>query len=243
MRLALLSDIHGNTWALEAVLADASGRRPDGYVLLGDLLADGPDPLGTLALLRGLTNATYVQGNTDRYLGDLSQVVPPRSEMPDLVATWRWAVDLLGNEGCRFLASLPTDARLETPAGAVLATHGVPGDDEGWIEPQHATKMESLDWRGARVLLLGHSHSPFVLHGGKGVAINPGSVGISPQTDWRASYALLDLFASGQIAVQHIQVDWDIAAYVAAFESGIPLNRKAAPMLAELRQITNHPIA
>ena len=241
MRLALLSDIHGNTWALEAVLEDVKRRRPEGYVLLGDLVADGPDPLGTLALLCGLPNATYVQGNTDRYLGDLSRVVPPRSEMFDLVATWQWAVDLLGDEGRRFLAALPSDARLETPAGWVLATHGIPGDDEGWIEPRHAAEMETLDWRGARVLLLGHSHSPFVLHGGKGLAINPGSVGISPQTHWRASYALLDLFASGQIAVQHVQVEWDVAAYVAAFKSGVPLNRKAAPMLVELRQLIDHP--
>ena len=196
--------------------------------------------MGTLALLRGLPNATYVQGNTDRYLGDLSQVVSPRSDMPDLVATWQWAVDILGDEGCRFLADLPNVARLETPAGPLLATHGVPGNDEDWIEPKNAAKLETLDWRGARVLLLGHSHIPFVLHGTKGTAINPGSVGLSPQTHWRASYALLDLFAGGQIAVQHAQVEWDIAAYVAAFDSGIPINRKAAPMLKVLRQITDH---
>jgi putative phosphoesterase len=238
-RCAVLADIHGNAWALKAVLADVQRRHPDGYVLLGDLLADGPDPLGTLALLRELPNATFVQGNTDRYLGDLGQVVPPRSNLPDLVATWQWAVDLLGDEGCRTLANLPTDVLLETPAGPVLAAHGVPGDDEDWIEPEEAAKMERLDWHGARVLLLGHSHIPFVLHGARGTAINPGSVGISPQTGWRASYALLDLFASGQIAVQHVQVEWDVAAYVAAFEAGIPINRKAAPMLEALRQITD----
>jgi predicted phosphodiesterase len=237
LRYALLADVHGNTWALEAVLDDVERHHPDRYVFLGDLLADGPDPVGALALLRGLSNAIYIQGNTDRYLGDLSQVVHPRSEMPDLVATWRWAADLLGDGGCRFLAGLPPEVLLETPSGPLLATHGVPGDDEDWIEPKNAVKMATLDWRGARVLLVAHSHIPFVLHGTKGTAINPGSVGISPQTGWRASYAMLDLFAGGPIAVQHAQVEWDIAAYVAAFEAGIPINRKATPMLEALRQI------
>jgi putative phosphoesterase len=240
LRLAVLADIHGSVWALEAVLADARRRGPDHFVVLGDLLADGPDPVGTLDLLRGLPRATFVQGNTDRYLADLSQLVPPRSELPDLVTTWQWAVDLLGEEGCRFLADLPTDVILETPIGSVLATHGIPGNDEGWIDPRRADALDGLHWQGACALLVGHTHMPFVLSGDRGTVINPGSVGISPQTDWRASYALLDLFPGGQIAVQHIQVEWDIATYVAAFEGGIPLNRKAAPMLKALRQIRNY---
>ena len=53
-RLAVLSDVHGNAWALRAVLADGERHRPDGWIVLGDLLADGPDPVGTLALLRSL---------------------------------------------------------------------------------------------------------------------------------------------------------------------------------------------
>jgi putative phosphoesterase len=239
-RLAVLSDIHGNTWALEAVLADAGHHEPQGYVLLGDLLADGPDPVGTLARIEALQEAapcvTFVQGNTDRYLGDLNQVVPPRSEMRDLVTTWQWAVQELGEERCRFLAGLPTDATIETPAGRILATHGVPGDDEGFIYPEDAGTWAGLDMQGARLLLAGHTHQPFVLQTGAGTVVNPGSVGIPEPTGWRASYAILDLLSEGQVAVQHVQVTWDIAGYVAAFARGIPSNRKAAPMLETLRQ-------
>lgn len=130
MRLAVLSDIHGNRWALESVLEDAEGRSPDAFVVLGDLVADGPDPVATLEQLKTLPNATFVQGNTDRYLADLSRLEPPRSELPDLIEMWQWAVDCIGDGGRRFLSTLPTEARLDTPAGVVLATHGVPGDDE-----------------------------------------------------------------------------------------------------------------
>ena len=234
-RLAVLSDIHGNTWALRAVLADVERHHPDGFVLLGDLLADGPDPVGTLALLRTLPKATFVQGNTDRYLSDLTQVVSPRAEMPDLVATWQWAVDQVGDDGCRFLAGLPADARIETPAGHVLATHGIPGDDEGFVDPEKPDTWSGLQWHGARLLLLGHLHVPFVLELDEGTVVNPGSVGIPTPTGGPASYALLDLYAGGRIAVQHVQVPWDIAGYVEAFDGGIPSNRKVAAMLEVLR--------
>ena len=260
LRLAVLSDVHGNTWALEAVIRDVERHDPDGFVFLGDLLADGPDPVGTLALLQALPNTVFVQGNTDRYLADLSQVVPPRSAMPDLVATWQWAVDRLGEEGRCFLAGLPTNITLETPAGRVLATHGIPGDDEGFIDPARVNTFTALDWDGARLLLVGHTHRPFTIEAratgpriggadsrmGVGTIVNPGSVGIPTPTGWRASYAILDLYSAGQIAVQHAQVTWDIKAYVAAFEDrsspnggGIPLNRKAAPMLETLRRQTS----
>jgi predicted phosphodiesterase len=88
MRIALLSDIHGNSIALDAVLADIAAQRPaagcphgdldgdldgnldsnvDGYCILGDLVALGPDPVGVLERLSRLRNAQFIRGNTDRY--------------------------------------------------------------------------------------------------------------------------------------------------------------------------------
>jgi putative phosphoesterase len=237
LRLAVLSDLHGNRWALDAVLAEIARDPPDRTIVLGDLAADGPDPVGTLERLWALPNVTFVRGNTDRYLGDLGAVEDPGGEWADLIATWQWAVDCLGEEGRRFLAGLPADVALDTPAGPVLATHGLPGRDERGIEPDDVSGLEQLDWRGARLFLVGHTHIPFCLHGERGTVVNPGSVGLSPQTHWRASYARVDLYPGGQVTVQHAQVTWDIAAYLDAFEGGIPLNRRAAPMLDALRQL------
>ena len=67
MRLAILSDIHGNSIALDAVLADANALGADGFLVLGDLVAIGHDPVGVLQRLVELPNAHFVQGNTDRY--------------------------------------------------------------------------------------------------------------------------------------------------------------------------------
>lgn len=69
MRLAILSDIHGNTIALDAVLEDIrSSGGVDGYLVLGDLAAIGPDPVGAPERVAGLPGAHVVRGNTDRYM-------------------------------------------------------------------------------------------------------------------------------------------------------------------------------
>jgi putative phosphoesterase len=235
MRLAVLADIHGNSWALDAARADAAAWSPDGYVVLGDLAADGPDPVGALARLRDLSPAWTVQGNTDRYLGRLDRLGPPRSDLPDLVETWRWGVAQIGEDGRRYLDGLPNTLTLDTPASAVLLTHGIPGDDETGISPGWPDNLAALQRSGARVVLVGHTHAPFVWQAGSVLIVNPGSVGLSPQTGWRASYALLEVDERG-VSVEHRQVEWDVPAFVRAFDQGIPVNRKAAPMLAELRQ-------
>ncbi len=234
MRLAVLADIHGNAWALEAVLRHARHYSPDQYVVLGDLLADGPDPRGTLEQLETLDGAPMVRGNTDRYLADLEGLASPRSEMPDLVATWRWGLAQVGERGRAYLARLPTHAWLETPAGPILAAHGVPEDDEAEVLPSQPGSADLLRRAGARVALVGHTHAPFVWHTADLLVINPGSVGISRSTGWRASYGIVDLSVEG-VAVRHEQVAWDVAEFVRAFDGGVPVNRKAAPMLEELR--------
>src|SRR5687767_12043569 len=69
MKLALLSDIHGNSVALDAVLADIKAQGGvDAHWILGDLVAIGHDPVGVLERLTQLPNARFVRGNTDRYV-------------------------------------------------------------------------------------------------------------------------------------------------------------------------------
>src|SRR5262245_66086980 len=68
MRVALLSDIHGNSIALDAVLRDAIDQEINAYWILGDLVALGHDPVGVLERLVKLPNARFIRGNTDRYV-------------------------------------------------------------------------------------------------------------------------------------------------------------------------------
>lgn len=151
---------------------------------------------------------------------------------------WRWGLAQIGEQGRQFLARLPSHTWIDTPAGRVLAAHGIPEDDEAVVLPSRRRSADSLKRDGARVALVGHTHAPFLWHTTGLLVINPGSVGLSSATNWRASYARLDLMDDGGLAVEYRQVEWDVAAFVRAFKSGIPVNRKAAPMLAELKAKT-----
>ena len=81
MRLGLISDIHGNEIALDAVLSDGRDLGVDSWWVLGDLVALGPDPVVTLAKLRSLPNVRFVRGNTDRYVVTRARPAPHASDV------------------------------------------------------------------------------------------------------------------------------------------------------------------
>ena len=89
MRIALLADIHGNSIALDAVLADIQARGVvNGYWILGDLCAVGFDPAGVVERLQALPNTLFIRGNADRYVTS-GNLPPPSFEQvranPDLI--------------------------------------------------------------------------------------------------------------------------------------------------------------
>src|SRR5215470_13547018 len=82
MKIALLSDIHGNSIALDAVLADIQAHGGvEGYWVLGDLVALGHDPVGVLERLTALPNVQYVRGNTDRYVASGDRPPPTKADV------------------------------------------------------------------------------------------------------------------------------------------------------------------
>ena len=230
-RLAVLSDIHGNLLALEAVLADVEARgRPDVYWILGDLAAFCPWPAETLARLRSLPDVTCLQGNTDRYLvTGRRPAAPVRSpedwaQMPTTLAgrdaNFRWTVERLSYADYEFLRDLPPWLEMEVPGyGRVVAVHATPTDDETVILPdtpddEVRPHLASLD---ARLLLYGHTHRPVDRTVGSVRLVNDGSVGLPLDGDPRSAYALLD-FEGGQCAVTIRRVTYDREAVIAELE-------------------------
>ncbi len=235
-QLAVLSDIHGNLLALEAVLADVEARgAPDAYWVLGDLVAFCPWPAETLARLRALPNATFLMGNTDRYVvTGRRPVFPVRSpedwgQMPFTLAArdanFRWTVERLSYADYKFLRDLPprlemtVGARLPRPYGRVVAVHATPSDDETNIYPatpddEVRPHLAGLD---ARLLLYGHTHRPVDRTVDNVRLVNAGSVGLPLDGDPRPAYALLD-FEGDQCNVTIRRVEYDVEAVVAELE-------------------------
>ncbi len=226
MRIALLSDMHGNLVALDAVLADIATQDPvDAYWLLGDLAAMGPEPVGVVQRLRALPNLQAVRGNTDRWLTDIHQEFPltpaaisqaaraNESEPLQLAYAMVWAQGALTASGdLAWIAALPLEYRTVLPDGTrVLCVHASPGQDDGLgVRPvmSDAEVAAALDDASADLLFVGHTHWALdrTVNGVR--VVNLGSVSLPVLPDLRASYVILDADAAGY-QVQHRQVDYD----------------------------------
>lgn len=225
MRIAVVSDIHGNLDALTAVLADIRARHCDLTVNLGDILSGPLQPVETADLLIGL-NLPTIRGNHERQLLDT-----PR---PRMGASDAYARDALRADQLDWIAALPATLALND---AVYLCHGTPGDDlEYFLEhldedgPRAADTAEATRRAGAiahALILCGHTHVPRTLRLDDGrLLANPGSVGLQAYRadyprphamevgDPRARYAIAD-DAAGRWRIEPIAVDYDHEAAAA----------------------------
>ncbi|MGZ6267801.1 MAG: metallophosphoesterase family protein, partial [Candidatus Limnocylindrales bacterium] len=185
VRIAALSDIHGNLPALEAVRRAIHAARPDFVAVCGDLVFNGPDPVGALALVRELERAgAYVTlGNTDLAVadGDFTAAFPWFTEgTPDSYkAAAEWARDEIGDDGVDYLRHLPWERRLRVEADMILFCHASPGSlTDGFpadLDP--VVTIDRVSRTDAKVIVCGHTHMPEVREVGWRTIVNDGSAG------------------------------------------------------------------
>lgn len=201
MRVAILSDVHGDGRALATVLADIERCAVEEHWLLGDLVAHGPSPDLAIKLLRGLPGLRAVRGNTDRYVltGDLSPFIPVDAHGTRVEASralgWTYGV-VSASDGVEWLAGLPVELRLTLPGGErVLLVHAAPGTDDGpgLYNEMTDDEMQAAGVAGAQaeLVLVGHTHVPMDRTVGGVHVVNPGSVGNPVTAPRRSTWALL----------------------------------------------------
>ncbi|MBY0525718.1 MAG: metallophosphoesterase family protein [Gemmataceae bacterium] len=222
---AILSDIHANWEALQAVLQDAASHGAKEIYCLGDLVGYGPDPRKCVDLLINLEPTVAIRGNHDDAL-----FTPPQGFHRAAERALRWTHDELALGGSEdvtrrreFLAGLP----LKHQEGGLMFVHGSPRDPlNEYVFPAHAkdeAKMGVLFWLVKRCCFMGHTHVPGIFIegdgfynpddldgryrlGGRKVLCNVGSVGQSRDDDKRASYVLLD---DDMITFRRVEYDLD----------------------------------
>jgi putative phosphoesterase len=179
LRLAVISDIHGNSAALDAVLADIRAVGCDAVVNLGDVASGPMDPAGVLDRLMAESFLT-VRGNHDRWL--FEGPPPNTSDVVD-----RFTAASLNDRQAEWLRALPATAELD---GSVLLCHGTPNSDTtGWLDgwfrarnttlPDEATVTAHAAGFDHDVFLCGHTHlARAVRLRDDRLIVNPGSVGL-----------------------------------------------------------------
>ncbi|HUQ42916.1 MAG TPA: metallophosphoesterase family protein [Candidatus Limnocylindria bacterium] len=204
-RIALLSDVHGNLGALEAVRKAIKKEKPDVTLIAGDLVMNGPEPGATLDALREMERdgAIIVQGNTDIAVADADYAAAfphyLESGVPDAVrVSAEWTHDALDDDQLAWLRRLPAERRVWIGDDLILVTHASPGSqtqgfDKG-LDP--STVYERISRTDARVICCGHTHIPDIQEFGWKVIVNGGSAGYSFDGDPTASWALVTLGAA-----------------------------------------------
>jgi putative phosphoesterase len=179
MRVAVISDIHGNLPALEAVLAEVERENPDVVVSCGDV-ASGPMPAETIDALRELPRARFVRGNADRGLIEEFDGKPP-SAMPGPFADW--CAKQIDREQRDFLASFEASMSIDgvDGVGRVLFCHATPRNDTDVMltETPNDRMREHLAGVTADMVICGHTHMQFDRTVGRIRVVNAGSVGMT----------------------------------------------------------------
>ena len=182
MRIAVVSDVHGNLPALEAVLAEVEREGVDLVVSGGDV-AMGPMPAECVDALRALERVVWVRGNADR------GAAPPQYE-----PTVRWVRQRLGEERWELLSGAPLTARADVDGlGGVLCFHGTPRSDQEIltkVSPEGRV-AEALAGVAERVAVHGHTHVQYDREVAGRRVVNAGSVGSPYEGRRGAFWALL----------------------------------------------------
>lgn len=191
MRVAVMSDIHGFSIALETVLADIDATGPyDDFVVAGDLCAVGPDPAGVLDVLRA-RELTILQGNTDYDVVDTARFGPFEEELS-------YVQRKVGPEGIEFLAMLPFSRRIAPPGGTspdddLLVVHANPHNLLDKLDPAASDRAlrEIIGDVRFRALAFGHIHVCYTREFDGRLLVDVSAVGNPKDRDLRCKYGVL----------------------------------------------------
>ncbi|MBO8126980.1 MAG: metallophosphoesterase family protein [Firmicutes bacterium] len=193
MKVALISDIHANLIALDAVLADIAREKADRIICLGDVAFKGPQPHEVIERLKSI-ECTFVMGNTDRIILDpeLESKVQELPEMQRMVGDlWLWGASQLTPSDRDFMGTFFPLARVALDNGeTLLCFHGSPRSAEERIFPSTSEEELSaaLSNHTANIFAGGHTHQQILRRWNDSLFINPGTVGL-PQTPPEAEKA------------------------------------------------------
>ena len=220
MRIAVLSDIHGNLIGLDACLADLDSQGgADAIVAAGDLCVDGPKPKKVLQRLEQL-GVSCIRGNTDRELAN-----PPSAGLvPVAEAQHAWTRRELGEKWVDWLRDLPFALRVGDDGNSLLVVHANPKTDDEhlWPDADEATLDRLIGDEPAATIAFGHLHLPYVRVWRGKMLVNVASAGLPKDGDPRACYAIFTQ-RDGGWQVKHRRVAFDVKKVATQLsDCGIP---------------------
>lgn len=202
MRIAMISDVHGNLHAFEAVLADLDASEPfDEVIYGGDLVFNGANPSECVDRLRE-RGYRAVRGNTDEFVVEMatsgnfhtSVTSDVQRHTPPLQSLDRWAIERLSSDQIDYLAEFPLRIDIEGPDGETLTIcHATPwsAHETVFADASEDVARRMLDSAGSQAVAYGHIHVQYQRAVAHRLLCSVGSIGAPFDGDPRAAYAVL----------------------------------------------------
>ncbi|MCQ6562994.1 metallophosphoesterase family protein [Paenibacillus mendelii] len=225
MRLAVLSDTHGNATAFEAVIHDLHSQSPDAVVFLGDIVMRGPQPSECIHMVRSLKPLAVIRGNYDDMFTKFPEPgwVPSNYKQELVLRAYEYDCERTAKEDQIWLSNLPVELSCEFEEVPTEMYHAGPNSLVNVVYPwAPLDELDSLNkYEHTKLVLYGHVHHAFARQGRGRLHVNCGSIGLF-DGDNRASYAIVD-FNKSDIAVQLRRVTYDLeSALEIARERNMP---------------------
>ena len=228
-RIAVLSDLHGNSAATEAVLAAIDAATPDGVYCLGDLVGYGAKPNECITLIRERGIPT-IMGNYDDGVGydrdDCGCAYQDPAEAARGQQSLVWTRAVTTRENKSYLRTLRPEIRLEAEGRRLRLVHGSPRRmNEYLFEDRDARSLTRIaQGADADILIFGHTHMPWVREIEGVLFINDGSAGKPKDGDPRAAWALLTIEYGKpvQVEIQREAYDIEVMAEAIRAAAGLP---------------------
>lgn len=217
MKIAIISDIHGNMEALDAVLKDIEKQNCDKIFCLGDIAMAGPEPLKLVKKIKEMSlneNFVIIQGNTDEKLGtydkNFEEILD--KNIPVMANAYRADLKELSDDDKKFLSSLPEKLILKENGVKIMLCHGSPRkNDENITTDIDLNLLQKItNDVNADVIFCGHTHVPcgFVTENEKTI-VNVGSVGRPFSETPKSCYAIINIDDNADFGIEHRLVDYD----------------------------------
>jgi len=237
LKLAFISDIHGNANALEAVLEDIEQKRADKIFVLGDLCFRGPEPQRAYDLVQSL-QTDVIKGNADEWVyRGVGMGEVPEAAYEIMNKERDWVVSQMGQNAVEALHRLPEEVKYEYGGIKIHGFHATPYSlFENVLPDSGNSKLkEKLMQEEADIYLYGHIHTPYIRTFGGKTVVNLGSVGLPFDGVPKASYAIVEIGENG-FQVSIVRVTYDVGKTIKQFKnSDYPNKEKLIDILTRAK--------
>lgn len=236
MKIGIISDIHSNIYALEAVLDDMESRNIDLIACTGDLVGYGTRPNEVIDTIRRNRILT-IMGNYDDAIGNFKMVCgcdykDPKDAEKASLSMYFTSMETT-DENKKYLSSLPKEATLNFNNKTIKLVHGSTRLINEYLKEDSKESKEVMDELAEDILVCGHTHIPYYKYYGEKLLVNAGSVGKPKTNKPSANYIIINIDNMSSVKVEIIEVNYNFEKIAREIEENDILPNDFARLIRE----------